>query len=98
MSFHDPEHTCHTHTGRQRDTWPAVSGAYARLTLSGNDILRVGVGEPQKLVLVQIHDKQLVGGRELHSHFSELSVKVAGISAVSLEKRERKGVLAAFRK
>lgn len=98
MSFHDPEHTCHTHTGRQRDTWPAVSGALARLTLSGNDILRVGVGEPQELVLVQIHDKQLVSGRELHSHFSELPVKVASISAVSLEKRKRKGVLAAFRK
>lgn len=82
-----------THIQADRDTWPAVSGAYARLTLSGNDILRVGVGEPQELVLVQIHDKQLVGGRELHSHFSELSVKVAGISAVSLEKkRKERGV------
>lgn len=88
MSFNDPEHTCHTHTGRQRDTQPAVSGTFARLTLSRIDILRVGVGEAQELVLVQIHDKQLVGGRELDGHFCELPVKVASISAVSLEKRK----------
>lgn len=90
MSFHDPEHTCHTHTGRQRDTWPAVSSMLAQLTLSRSLVLRVGVGKAQELVLVQIHDKQLVGGRELHCHFCELPVKVAGISAVPLEEEKGK--------
>lgn len=64
----------------------------ARLTLGGIDVLQVGEGEPQELVLVQIHDKQLVGWRELDGHFCELPVKVASISAVSLEKRKKRGV------
>lgn len=92
VSFYNPEHTCHIQTGRQRDPWPAVSETFACLSLRGCDIFRVGVGKAQELILVQIHDKQLVGGSELHGHFSELPVKVAGISTVSLEKQKGNSV------
>lgn len=45
------------------------------------DELGVGVGEALKLVLVQVHDEELVRGRQLHGHLGELLVKVADVAA-----------------
>lgn len=45
------------------------------------DEFRVGVGESLKLVLVQVHDEELVCGRQLHRHLGELLVEVANVAA-----------------
>lgn len=55
------------------------------------DIFGVGVGEALKLVLVQIHNEELVRGRQLHCHLGELLVKVADITPRFLPKKEREG-------
>lgn len=55
-----------------------------------NDEFGVGVGEALKLVLVQIHNEELVGGCQLHRHLCELLVKVANVTARFLPHRERK--------
>lgn len=54
------------------------------------DEFRVGVGEALKLVLVQIHDEELVCGRQLHHHLRELLVEVADVTAWFLPQREKK--------
>ncbi len=54
------------------------------------DEFRVGVGEALKLVLVQIHNEELVRGRQLNHHFGELLVEVANVAARFLPQRERK--------
>jgi len=54
-----------------------------------DDELGVGEGEAQELVLVQVHDEQLVRGRQLHRHLGELLVKVTHVTARFLRKRER---------
>lgn len=48
-------------------------------------IFRVGVGEAKELVLVQVHDDELVRRRQIHGHLGELLVKVAGVSTVPLQ-------------
>lgn len=53
------------------------------------DELGVGVGEALKLVLVQIHDEELVCGRQLHHHLGELLVKVSDVTARFLPQREQ---------
>ena len=50
--------------------------------------LGVGVGEALKLVLVQVHDEELVCGRQLHRHLGELLVEVADVTARFLTRRE----------
>lgn len=50
----------------------------------------VGVGEALKLVLVQVHDEELVRGRQLHRHLRELLVEVADIGARFLPWREER--------
>lgn len=58
------------------------------------DELRVGVGEALKLVLVQVHDEELVCGRQLHGHLGELLVEVADVAARFLPTgKEREGEL-----
>lgn len=55
-----------------------------------DNVLRVGVGEALELVLVQVHDEELVRGRQLHHHLCELLVKVGDITARFLPQREGK--------
>lgn len=47
-------------------------------------IFRVGVGEAEELVLVQVHDDELVRRRQIRGHLGELLVKVARVSAAPL--------------
>lgn len=54
------------------------------------DKLGVGVGEALELVLVQVHDEELVGRRQLHRHLRELLVEVADVSARFLPQRDDK--------
>lgn len=53
------------------------------------DEFGVGVGEALKLVLVQIHNEELVCGRQLHHHLGELLVEVADVAARFLPQREK---------
>lgn len=55
------------------------------------DEFRVGVGESLKLVLVQVHDEELVCGRQLHRHLGELLVKVADVTTRFLPHGEEEG-------
>lgn len=41
-----------------------------------------------KLVLVQVHDEELVCGRQLHHHLCELLVEVGDVTARFLPQRE----------
>lgn len=50
----------------------------------------VGVGEALKLILVQVHNEELVCGGQFHHHLSELLIKVANITARFLRQRKRK--------
>lgn len=49
-----------------------------------NDKFRVGVREASELVLVQVHDEEFVGGRELHRLPGELFVEVGSVAFVLL--------------
>lgn len=51
---------------------------------------RVGVGEALKLILVQVHDEELVCGRQVHRHLCELLVEVCDITARFLPQRQEK--------
>lgn len=48
-------------------------------------VFRVGVGETKELVLVQVHDDELVCWRQVRWHLGELLVKVTGVTTVSLQ-------------
>lgn len=50
-----------------------------------NDKFRVGVREASELILVQVHDEEFVGGRELHRLPGELFVEVGSVAFVLLE-------------
>lgn len=54
-----------------------------------DDELWVGVRKALELILVQIHDEELVGGRQIHSHLGELFVEIANVSAGFLNKKEK---------
>lgn len=54
-----------------------------------DDEFRIGVGETLKLVLVQIHDEELVSGRQLHHHLGKLPVEVANVTARFLPQTEK---------
>ena len=49
------------------------------------DKLRVQEGEASKLILVEIHHEQLVGGCQVHALAGELPVEVGNILSVALE-------------
>ena len=49
------------------------------------DKLRVQEGEASKLILVEIHHEQLVGGGQVHALAGELPVEVGNILPVALE-------------
>ena len=49
------------------------------------DELRVEEGEASKLILIQVHHEQLVGGGEVGALAGELSVKVGNILSVFLK-------------
>lgn len=55
-----------------------------------NDKLRVSVGESRKLVLVQVHDEELVGGGEFHWLPRELLIEVGSIAFVFLLGRKHR--------
>lgn len=76
--------------GGLRGTWPdgfrSKVAVGRRLTRPGRssdlyDEFGVGVREALKLVLVQVHDEELVCGGQLHRHLGELLVKVADVAA-----------------
>lgn len=48
-------------------------------------VLGVSVGEAEKVVLVQVHDDQLVCGSQVHWHLGEFLVKVTSVSTVPLQ-------------
>ena len=50
--------------------------------------LRVEEGESGKLVLVEVHHEELVGGRQLGLLGGELAVKVGDVFPVALQERE----------
>ena len=62
-----------------------------RLFLSSDVLhkLRVEEGEPGKLVLVEVHHEELVGGREVRLLGGELAVKVGDVLAVALQEIQR---------
>lgn len=72
----------HTYGHKNRST-----GDGSRLHL--DDKLRVGVGESLEFILVQVHDEELVCGRQLDGHLGEFLVEVTGILPVLLGARER---------
>lgn len=55
------------------------------MLISGGHVFRVDVGKAEELVLVQVHDDELVCWRQVHSHLGELLVKVAGVPTVPLQ-------------
>lgn len=54
------------------------------------NVFGVGVGEALELVLVQVHDEELVRGRQLDRHLCELLVEVADVTARFLPQRDEK--------
>lgn len=48
-------------------------------------IFRVGVGEAKEVVLVQVHDDELVCWCQVHGHLGELLVEVAGVPTAPLQ-------------
>lgn len=48
-------------------------------------IFRVSVGEAEEIVLVQVHDDELVSWCQVHRHLGELLVKVTGVPTVPLQ-------------
>lgn len=81
---------------------PGWGGAWlhptrARTSSDLYDELRVGVGEALKLVLVQVHDEELVCGRQLHRHLGELLVEVAHVAARFLSRGEERRPVSALR-
>lgn len=60
------------------------------MLLNLNDKLRVGVGEALEFVLVQIHDEEFIGWRELNCHLGELLVEVARVVAIFLKDKNKR--------
>lgn len=58
----------------------------------------VGVGEALKLVLVKVHDEELVCWRQLHHHLCKLLVEVADVSACFLTHTRTKKIKTERRK
>lgn len=50
-----------------------------------SSVFGVGVGEAEEVVLVQVHDDQLVGGSQVHWHLGELLVKVTSVTTAPLQ-------------
>lgn len=48
-------------------------------------VVGVGVGEAKEVVLVQVHDDQLVGRSQVHRHLGELLVKVTSVATAPLQ-------------
>lgn len=60
-----------------------VVGLHSNTARTSSDLYDefwVGVGESLKLVLVQVHNEELVCGRQLHRHLGELLVEVADVT------------------
>lgn len=53
--------------------------------LIGSHVFRVGVGEAEELVLVQVHYDKFVCRSQVDRHLGELFVKVASVPAVPLQ-------------
>lgn len=71
--------------------WSKVSPGLHPANMSSSDLYDefwVGVGEALELILVQVHDEELVRGRQLHHHLGELLVEVADVAARFLPQRE----------
>lgn len=57
----------------------------SRVLIGRSNIFRVGVGEAEEIVLVQVHDDKLVCWSQVHWHLGELLVKVASVPTVPLQ-------------
>lgn len=57
--------------------------------LVGSHVFRVGVGEAEELVLVQVHYDKFVCRGQVDRHLGELFVKVASVPAVPLQGERR---------
>lgn len=57
--------------------------------LVGSHVFRVGVGEAEELVLVQVHYDKFVCWGQVDRHLGELFVKVASVPAVPLQGERR---------
>lgn len=53
--------------------------------ISRSLIFRVGEGEAEEVILVQVHDDQFVRRRQVHRHLGEFFVKVARVPAAPLQ-------------
>lgn len=56
-----------------------------KCALIWSHVFGVSVGEAEEVVLVQVHDDQLVCRRQVHRHLGELLVKVTGVPTVPLQ-------------
>lgn len=65
-------------------SWSKVRPLTSRKSSDLYDEFWVGVGEALKLVLVKVHDEELVCWRQLHHHLCKLLVEVADVSACFL--------------
>lgn len=56
-----------------------------RTLICRSSIFRVSVGEAEEVVLVQVHDDQLVGRSQVHWHLGELFIKVTSVTTAPLQ-------------
>lgn len=56
-----------------------------RMLICRGCVLGVSVGEAQEVVLVQVHDDQLVRWSQVHWHLGEFLVKVTSVSTAPLQ-------------
>lgn len=56
-----------------------------RTLICRSRVLRVSVGEAEEVVLVQVHDDQLVCWSQVHWHLGEFLVKVTSVSTAPLQ-------------
>lgn len=55
-----------------------------RMLICRSCVLGVSVGEAEEVVLVQVHDDQLVRWSQVHWHLGEFLVKVTSVSTAPL--------------
>lgn len=65
--------------------YQSTSFRVGRMLICRSLVLGVSVGEAEEVVLVQVHDDQLVCGSQVHWHLGEFLVKVTSVSTVPLQ-------------
>ncbi len=66
---------------------PALTPVWS-LELNLNDKLRVGVGEAQEFILVQIHNKEFIRWCQLNRHLGELLVEITCVPSIFLKEKQ----------